>query len=370
MAYTSELEVYFGNRFFIDRLKHKDCYQRIWSSYIRNEEIDIDSCNVCRSSFSIDYNCLTFALEQSIDKRLYNKGRQLIEEFIAANKHHEEYMELVIDGLRDKLKILVLMENYRSTSDGKVKDSFPIYEFESFIVLNNKKVNFLIDTGASFSTLKNKAFVTGREIELIDYAGNSHSKPFGYVKSKNNVKIFSYFNTSLNSLGLNYLTRFESIEFKFEKMVSNDFITTQMFKDSANLFVDGDIIFNGKAYSMRNICLDTGAKQTAFMPKFYRDIRPQLAENEVLTFKGNGIAGSFERLGKLVRSIEMEINGNKFASIKEAPIFFKSNVSTVCDVILGQDILRGRLKKIDFQKREISFAVKNTYDRFRNREQQ
>ncbi|WP_448548020.1 hypothetical protein [Thalassotalea fusca] len=332
------------------------CYGNLWLDHIKGKRININDCKLCSSKFSISYNCIHFKTNELWYEKKYLSASRVLEAFLNGKYLGSEELGFVRVPLEEKSQLLNYLSKHRFSDTNLSKEKKLFFDdFETTIRVDGVDINFRIDTAARYSTITNisaNSFTTG----IATYSGRDVSAEIAILQTEYGYPIVSFVGLGDNLLGIDYLLNFALLEFANGLETDHNY-EKELFIDDANMFFDGEITIKGEVFKSRNFCIDTGATQSILMPKFYKKVRKLIEKKPIKKLSANEIDGEMNQLGKIVDLITLAVDGNEIGQPRDIPILFRSGTSSICDIILGKDILVNRISYIDFENRKLSLEI-------------
>ena len=348
-----------GNFKEIDKLAHHgSCLSTVYLNSINTNKIPDTTRKVCsecelfKGNFYYFYNCNIIRHNEFSNNYQYDKAKEYLEKIINSLDENIEDRNAIQTSLKNKIQLLELAKQQRVSMRKKVK----VENMDAVsLKINKEDVTFTLDTRAEFSaikTIKNHLTQGAKSYQVKSYSGKISSTLATLIETSNEETLLFYNNSMYNLLGLNYIRQFEEIEFNNTE-VGKTSSSTPLYQDGTNLFFRAQLFTPYKSMAI-NSCIDTGAKETIITPKLYREVRHHYLNREILQFSYDDFNGENVNLAKLLDYGEIVIEDFKII-IQDTPMLFRLAQESVCDVVLGQDVLKKNLHKINFKSNSVTF---------------
>lgn len=352
-SFSSEVAVFYGERDVLK--KDSDCYEKLWLDHIEGIKINVDACATCSSKPSISYNCLHFKTNELWLQKKYKKAAEEIDDFLITYNSDETGSDVIASALIDKRELLSYLSGFSSDFLVKRANDLIFDNFRLDLNVEKDNISFRVDTAAKYSTLM-KVEKSQFQSSLISYSGEVREARLGVFNTEYKFPLVAFVGLNENLLGLDYLINFSRIIFNSDENSIHTEIR-RLYVDDANIFIDGEISVFGQVYASRNFCLDTGADKTILMPKFYKKIRRYLLNAPFKDMSAAESVGTMNSLGRIVKNVKISTNYKVVVEMDELPVLFRNDVSNICDVVLGLDVLQGKVDFIDFSNRTVSLIL-------------
>lgn len=347
-----EVAVFHGDIERVKQYKHTHCYAKLWLDYIDGKIINPTTCQVCSTKFSTQYNCAIFAAHSFVQHNQFSEAAMTLQKFISDNHEQLTSMPHILEVLSLKIK------KYRVLSKkltSKVKASkAPVLFDQQFRFVGAKLMQYqtyTIDSAAGFSTTIQAPAKNLLKAQISTFSGAEHLLSFGPINLLGQSS-FAYYGVNENLMGIYDIERLSVLESADNRNMP--VTKVDLFRDQNNFFFQAVLRFAGNTFNNVNVCLDTGAKSSVFMPKLYKKTRHLLRHKGTVKFSVTEVVGKMETLGKVVDNSELLI-GDTTMSLTKTPIFYRASTSFICDIVLGRDVL---------SKTTVSFSLKERYWRF------